>query len=63
MSRQDEDVLGAVAEWGNDQRNDVEPVEKVFAESAILDRVFERSIGRATIRTLARRSFDSPSRS
>ena len=47
MSRQDEDVLGAVAEWGNDQRNDVEPVEEVFAESALLDRVFERSIGRA----------------
>ena len=43
--REDEDVLGAVAEWGNDQRNDVEPVEEVFAESALLDRVFERSIG------------------
>src|SRR5882724_11264250 len=41
MASQDGDVRGAIAEWRNEKRNDVETVEKVLAKTAMQNFLFE----------------------
>jgi hypothetical protein len=63
MERERQDILLALPQGGYRQSDDVEPEEEIFAEEPGPDGRLQGTIGAAMMRTSARRSLASPSRS
>jgi hypothetical protein len=55
-------VADAFAKWRKQNRHDLQPIEKVVAETSRLDLVLEVAIGGATTRTSTRMSASPPTR-